>query len=388
MLNAADQGLPGVRRQAEELRRRQGQRHEGREEGRAGRRQCRRGGRRHIGGTRRPRSTRCRSSGTKAPTPRSRARPSPPCLKDGLDADQAFVGNQDGDVKAALAGAAKKVEAVYAYPYQNHATMEPMNATALYTAGQVRGLVLDAERRSALAATAEAAGLAGRQVRGLQDFPRRRLRPARGLGRLCRAGGSDRQADAGHAGEAALVARRGHDPRLLPPDHPVQDDRRVRREKQPHRPAHAASPASRSSRTVAPGRMQNGMDPATFAGLNTGGAEAAFGYAIPNLLIDHAMRNPHIPPGFWRGVNINQNAIYHRMLHGRARARSGRGSAGVPPQADGEVPEASRRAQRGRGKGRLGQAGRRRASIAASPSTWASAATSRPAPRSRSTATR
>jgi len=31
---------------------------------------------------------------------------------------------------------------------------------------------------------------------------------------------------------------------------------------------------------------------------------------VPNLLIDHAMRNPPIPPGFWRGVNINHNAIY------------------------------------------------------------------------------
>ena len=29
-----------------------------------------------------------------------------------------------------------------------------------------------------------------------------------------------------------------------------------------------------------------------------------------NLLIDHAMRNPHVPPGFWRGVNLNQNALY------------------------------------------------------------------------------
>jgi isoquinoline 1-oxidoreductase beta subunit len=28
------------------------------------------------------------------------------------------------------------------------------------------------------------------------------------------------------------------------------------------------------------------------------------------LLIDHAMRNTHVPPGFWRGVNINQNAIF------------------------------------------------------------------------------
>src|SRR5213079_2463283 len=54
-------------------------------------------------------------------------------LKAGLDAEQAFVGNENGDIKAALASAAKKVEAVYSYPYQNHAPMEPMNATARYT---------------------------------------------------------------------------------------------------------------------------------------------------------------------------------------------------------------------------------------------------------------
>ena len=62
--------------------------------------------------------------------------------------------------------------------------------------------------------------------------------------------------------------------------------------------------------TVMPARMQDGKDPATFAGFYPGGPEAAFGYAVPNLLIDHSMRNPHIPPGFWRGVNINHNAIY------------------------------------------------------------------------------
>jgi len=62
--------------------------------------------------------------------------------------------------------------------------------------------------------------------------------------------------------------------------------------------------------TVRPNGLQNGMDPATFAGFYKGGGEAAFGYNIPNVLIDHAMRNPHVPPGFWRGVNINQNAIY------------------------------------------------------------------------------
>ena len=60
--------------------------------------------------------------------------------------------------------------------------------------------------------------------------------------------------------------------------------------------------------------MQNGRDPATFQGLYPGGVEGAFGYDIPNLLVDHAMRNPHVPPGFWRGVNNNQNAIFQECF--------------------------------------------------------------------------
>jgi isoquinoline 1-oxidoreductase beta subunit len=52
-----------------------------------------------------------------------------------------------------------------------------------------------------------------------------------------------------------------------------------------------------------------GRDALTFQGVFDSG-EHSFGYTIPNLLIDHAMRNTHVPPGFWRGVNINQNAVF------------------------------------------------------------------------------
>ena len=61
--------------------------------------------------------------------------------------------------------------------------------------------------------------------------------------------------------------------------------------------------------SLRPGGLVNGMDPATFAGLAASG-DAAFGYSVPNLLIEHSMRNPHIIPGFWRGVNVNHNALY------------------------------------------------------------------------------
>jgi isoquinoline 1-oxidoreductase beta subunit len=61
---------------------------------------------------------------------------------------------------------------------------------------------------------------------------------------------------------------------------------------------------------IFPANVRDGLDRTVFQGLNPPGPEASFGYTVPNLLIDHAMRNPHVPPGFWRGVNLNQNTIY------------------------------------------------------------------------------
>jgi isoquinoline 1-oxidoreductase beta subunit len=61
---------------------------------------------------------------------------------------------------------------------------------------------------------------------------------------------------------------------------------------------------------LAPQNLRDGKDPVVFQGLNAGGTEGSFGYDIADLLIDHAMRNPHVPPGFWRGVNLNQNTLY------------------------------------------------------------------------------
>jgi isoquinoline 1-oxidoreductase beta subunit len=55
--------------------------------------------------------------------------------------------------------------------------------------------------------------------------------------------------------------------------------------------------------------MQNGVDMFVFQGLQPEG-DHAISYNIPNLLVDYSMRNPPVPPGFWRGVNINQNAVY------------------------------------------------------------------------------
>ena len=54
-------------------------------------------------------------------------------LEEGLEADDVFLGNEKGDAKAALAAAADTLSADYSYPFQNHAPMEPMNTTAIWT---------------------------------------------------------------------------------------------------------------------------------------------------------------------------------------------------------------------------------------------------------------
>src|SRR5258706_2394895 len=84
-------------------------------------------------------------------------------LKEGLTAEKAAIGNQNGDAKAAIAGAAKKIEAVYSYPFQNHATMEPMNATAVWTQDRCEVWCPTQNGEAALAACSEAAGLAQTQ---------------------------------------------------------------------------------------------------------------------------------------------------------------------------------------------------------------------------------
>ena len=229
-------------------------------------------------------------------------------LKDGLDASEAFIGNKAGDAKAAIDGAAKKVEATYAYPWQSHATMEPMNATVLYTADKCEVWCGTQNGEAALAAAAEAAELPVAKCDVYKQL----------LG-----GGFGRRGRADYVRQAVLVAKQM-------PGTPIKLIW-SREEDMTHDNYHPTTMCKMTGgldaqgnlvglhvrisgqsilASLAPQSLQNGKDPATFQGFQPSGPEAAYGYNVPNLLVDHAMRNPHVLAGFWRGVNTNQNAFY------------------------------------------------------------------------------
>jgi isoquinoline 1-oxidoreductase beta subunit len=229
-------------------------------------------------------------------------------LKAGLDADRAFIGNQNGDAKAAIASAAKKVEAVYAYPFQNHATMEPMNATARYTADRCEVWCPTQNGEAAFAAAVAASGLPTERC----DVHKIDL--GGGFGR--------RGAFHDYVTQAVLIAKQipGTPVKLLW----TREEDMTQGRYHPVMQAKMTGGLDTSGNLVGlhmrlsgqsiiaavfPQNLQDGRDFLTFQGLHPSG-DFAFGYSIPNLLIDHAMRNTHVPPGFWRGVNINQNAIF------------------------------------------------------------------------------
>jgi isoquinoline 1-oxidoreductase beta subunit len=232
-------------------------------------------------------------------------------LKAGLDAEQAFVGNQNGDVKGGLAGAAKKVEAVYAYPFQNHVCMEPMNATVRYTPERCEMWGPTQNGEGAFAAVQAASGLAADKI---------------DVHNVMLGGGFGRRGSYpdDYVTQAVLIAKEM-------PGTPIKMIW-SREEDMQHGRYHPVMQCKLVGGLDSGGNLtalhmrlsgqsilaavrpevlaaQKGRDPLSFQGVFESG-EHSLNYTVPNLLVDHAMRNTHVPPGFWRGVNINQNAVF------------------------------------------------------------------------------
>jgi isoquinoline 1-oxidoreductase beta subunit len=231
-------------------------------------------------------------------------------LEEGLTADDSFVHNKKGDVKSAIADAAKTIEATYFYPFLNHATLEPQTATAKWTPDFCEAWVPTQDGEASLAAVIAASGLPADKCNVYK------VNLGGGFGR--------RGAFQDYTTQAVNIAKQmpGTPIKLIwtrEEDmtqgryHPVMmckltaaiDSKKQVTGINMRLSGQSILAAVRPAVVAA----NKGKDPVVFQGLEDSG-EHGFTYSFPNITVDHAMRNTHVPPGFWRGVNVNQNAIF------------------------------------------------------------------------------
>lgn len=230
-------------------------------------------------------------------------------LKDGLNATATNGERQNGDALKAIGEAAKKVEAVYSTPFLAHATMEMMNCTVKLSADRADAWVPSQNLEASLAALSEASGVP------LNKCEVYRHDLGGGFGR--RGGTQD------YVHQAVEIAKAF-------PDVPIKLIW-SREEDQAHdfyRPIsqckmsagldaagnlvglHVRVSGQSINSMLNPKGIVDGKDMRQLQGYYATPGDAQLGYDVPNLLIEYAMRNSHVPVGPWRGVNTNQNAVY------------------------------------------------------------------------------
>lgn len=208
---------------------------------------------------------------------------------------------KEGDASSALAGAAKKIEAIYEVPYLAHATMEPMNCTADVRADRVDVWAPTQFQTMAQGAAAKICGLK----------PENSFIHTTYLG-----GGFGRKAGTDFVIEAVETAKAMGRPIKLTwsREDDIQHDY--------YRPASYAKlaggldadgwPVAWTTRVACssimelwfPGSTKNNLDPSSVEGV------ANLPYSIPNIQVDYVRTEPGIPVGFWRSVGNSQNGFF------------------------------------------------------------------------------
>ncbi len=246
-------------------------------------------------------------------------------LKEGLTANDAFADTQVGDALKTIVGAAKKVEAIYSTPFLAHATMEPNNCTARVTADRAEVWVPTQSAEAALAVTSEESGLPlekcevhkhvlgggfGRRG-GTQDYTRQAVAIAKQFPGVPVKLIWSREEDQAHdfyrpISQCKLSAGLDESGRLVG--------------------MHIRVSGQSINAWLNPGAIKEGKDVRQLQGLWKEPGDAQFGYTVPNLQIEYAMRNTHVPVGPWRGVNTNQNGVYLECFMEEVARASGRDS--------------------------------------------------------------
>jgi len=228
-------------------------------------------------------------------------------VRSGLDAPNAGVGHKTGNVTDALARAATRIEAEYAVPFLAHATMEPQNCTAHVSSDLVEIWAPTQNGEASLAAAAQAAGVPTHNVvvhplmigggfgrRGVvQDFVRYAVLIAKEVDAPVKTVWS-REEDIRHdyyrpVAMARLTAGLDTTGTL------------------------AALQVRLSGNSILATLMPFGLANRVDLQFQEGFLED-MPYEVPHYLADYAMRNTHVPVGFWRCVNHTQNCFFRESF--------------------------------------------------------------------------
>jgi isoquinoline 1-oxidoreductase beta subunit len=230
-------------------------------------------------------------------------------LEQGLTAKDAYAFRNEGDALKAIESAARKVEAVYSTPFLAHATMEPMNCTVKISADRAECWVPSQNSEASLAALSEQSGVPlakcevyrhdlgggfGRRG-GNQDYVRQAVDIAKQFPGVPVKLVWSREEDMAHdfyrpISQCKLAAGLDDKGALVG--------------------LHVRISGQSINAFSNPERITGNKDDRQLQGYTDKPGDAQLGYTVPNLLIEYAMRNTHVPVGPWRGVNTNQNAVY------------------------------------------------------------------------------
>jgi isoquinoline 1-oxidoreductase beta subunit len=222
--------------------------------------------------------------------------------------------SKSGDAVSALAGAPKKVEAVYEAPFLAHATMEPMNCTAHVTADRCDVWASTQMQTLAQGAAAQASGLPAEKVFIHSQF----------MG-----GGFGRRGMTDFVTEAVEVSKAINAPVKLTWSR--EDDMHHDN----YRPAAYSKfaagldaqgwPVAWTNRIVSPSiTNSNGQPPAN--GIDRTSTEGShdMGYGIPNKLVDYHWTEVGVPVTYWRAVGYTQNTFFVESFMDEVAAAGGK----------------------------------------------------------------
>jgi isoquinoline 1-oxidoreductase subunit beta len=203
----------------------------------------------------------------------------------------------DGNVDAAMPGAATVIEATYEAPIIAHAPMEPLNAIAHVQADRVDVWVGTQNADLALTFAAQASGVKPENIYIHNTFS---------------GGGFGRRLGPDEVFQAVAVSKAVGKPVKLiwTREEEIRQGRYRTQAAIRFKAGFAAdgTPLALDMRNSAgssnPANVQNGVDPQTLQGLiNTG-------YQLPNFRVVSILKNTHVPLGPWRAPGHSQNVFF------------------------------------------------------------------------------